>query len=365
MAEINTTINVSVDGKLYPLNKMIKEVTPVAAQKSVIDEIATPSGKGFYTGDILKMIKRPQVTSTAASARGQIGGFVGATSQELHSVFIGKTTREDNIVFNESDLLKLKEGKGGNIIALEAGNFIITGRELDAHDLLEKLKSEAKNVKLFTAVDSTTGLATGTQPTQSTFDFASCIGLVQNGKRVFSIDESELDAEIDNRIKLVRECVQYLNEIGTPENLEGDLYPYSINGFQTSSIKVLSTYRNNLKLKEKDTQRFVNISGPNSANITGIVGYIDNDIAILQTNQLGSDVFYAIMTNRVIARDLDPSQQYIGKVRDSAAVVMKDGTTKNLKPNERLMQFLQARTQGIRYAEEAFFILKHTTTTKK
>lgn len=355
MAEINTTINIHVDGVLYPLNKMIKEVNPVAAQPSVIDQIATPSGKGFYTGDIFKMIKRPQVDSTASVKRGGLGGFVGASSQELHSVFVGKTNREDNIVFNEADLAKLKEAKGGNIIALETGNFIITGRELDTKILLTKLQDEADGVKLFTAVNAATGLPAGNQPTAAVTNIATAITAIDGGKRVISISDAELDKEIDGRLQIIRAGVQYLFSLGTEDNTEAD-YAYSINGFATNRLKLLSNYKNNVKLKEKDTQRFIQVSGANAANITGIVGYLDNDIAVLQTNQLKKGTKYALMTDRVLVRDLDPEAQYIGKVRDAAVTVDRDGNTVALKPNERLMQYLQGRTQAVRYASEAFFI---------
>ena len=353
MAEINTVINIRLqNGELIALNKRIKEVAPVASQPSIIDEISQKSGKGFWTGDLIKKVKRAQVESTAAGAVNGVGGFTGASSQNVHNVFIGKTYREDNIVFNEIDIMKLKEGKGGDIVAQETGDFIITGRELDTKVLLAEAKTQATALKLHTAFDANTK-PTGVQPAQGGTDFATAVVAIRAGRRVVIIDN--LDAEIDTRIKSIRECVQYLNEMGTEGNAEKN-YLFSINGHSLDTIKVLGRYRDIVKIKEKDTSNFINVSGAVQRNITGLVAYIDNLVKVLQTNQLPSSTAYAVMTSRIIRRDLDSSNQYIGTIRDSAAVVMKDGSTKNLKPNERLMQFFQGRTQAIVFAEEVFFI---------
>ena len=86
MAQINTTINVmDQDGKLYPLNARIKEFSPVASQPAIIDEVAQHTGKGFYTGDIIKSVKRTQSDSAAAKKLGGVGGFKGASSQNMHT----------------------------------------------------------------------------------------------------------------------------------------------------------------------------------------------------------------------------------------------------------------------------------------
>ncbi len=355
MSEINTTINIHVDGNLYPLNKTIKEVSAVASQPSAIDEVAKPIGNGFKTGDILKKIKRAQVSSVAATKIGGVGGFAGASSQELHSVPVTKQSREDNIVYNEADLTKLGEaGRNIDLLAAEVADFIITGRELDLKELLAQAKTKSLAVKLHTAFDATTGLPTGAQPADGDGTFAKAITAIQGGRRNVAV--ANFDENIGTRLNLVRECINYLHTLGTPKNSTEELYLYSINGHLMTNIKVLASYADNVKLKEEGTQRFISVASNTMANMTGIVGYIDNGVKVVSTAQMAKETKYVISTDRVFARDLDPNQQYIGKVRDAAAVVMKDGSTKNLKPNERLLQFLQARTWAVRYPEEIFFL---------
>lgn len=357
MAEINTTLNISFeDGKLIALNERIKETNPVASQPSAIDEVTMKSGNGFYTGYVTKKIKRAQSDSTAATKVGGVGGFVGASSQQLHKVFIGKTYREDNIVYNEQDLIKLKEGKGGDIVALETGDFLITGRELDLKSLLADLKTKAAAAKLHSAFDAN-GAPTGTQTAQTAYKEADALAAIKAGLRVVGI--SDLDEAVGTRLHLLRAGIQYLNSMGTAKNSAEEKYLFSINGHALNTIKVLAAYEDAVAIKDGVTTNFINVTPDTMRNITGMVGYIDNSVKVILTNQLDAETHYVILTNRVFRRDLDESAQYIAKVRDAASVVMKDGTSVNLKPNERLVQFYQGRAQGVVYFEEAFFITKH------
>lgn len=354
MSKINTTLNITFeDGKLIALNERIKETNPVASQPSALDEVTQKSGNGFYTGYITKKIKRDQVDSTAATKVGGVGGFKGASSQQLHKVFIGKTYREDNIVYNEQDLIKLKEGKGGDIVALETGDFLITGRELDLQTLVAEAKTLAAAAKLHSAFDAN-GAPTGTQPTQTAYKEADAIAAIKGGKRVVEVEN--FDEAVGTRLHLIRAAIQYLNSMGTAKNTAEAGYLFSINGHALNTIKVLGAYDDVVAIKDGVTTNFINVTPDTMRNITGMVGFIDNAVKVILTNQLASASKYAIMTNRVFRRDLDESAQYIAKVRDSASVVMKDGTTVNLKPNERLVQFYQGRAQGVVYFEEIIFL---------
>lgn len=353
MAEINTVINIrDEEGNLIALNTRIKEVKPVASQPSIIDQITTQSGKGFYTGDIIKKVKRSQVDSTAAAAKGGVGGFKGASSQNVHKVFIEKKYREDNIIWNEIDLTKLSEAKNGNIVAMEAADFLITGRELDAKELIASLKTKATAAKLHTAFDAN-GKPTGNQPAQAGNTFAQAVTAIKAGKRVITL--ANFDEETNTRLELIREGVQYLNEMGTAANTESG-YLFSINGNALSSIKILTRYRDAVKIKDKGTTNFINVNGSTMRNITGMIGYIDNLVEVLVTNQLPSTTKYAIVVDRALVRDLDQTTQYIGRVRDTGSVKMADNSVVNLKPNERLLQFMQGRSQGVVFWEEAFFL---------
>lgn len=352
--EINTTINIHVNGELYPLNTLIKEVNPVASQPSILDQVAKPSGKGFYTGDLFKSIKRTQVEGGAASKLGGASGFVGATSQEFHKVFVGKTEREDNIIIDEVDLAKLVEGKGGGqVVAREVANFIITGRETDLKDLLAKAHTEAAAVKLHTAFDNK-GLPSTAQPATTGTTTANIIADIKAGRRINAI--ANLEESKTTRIDVLRAAIAYLNKLGGTKSAEKG-YLYAINGFELSRIKVLTDYENAVSITDEVSQNYITVSTNTMRNITGIVGLIDNKVEVLLTNQMPATSAYAIMTDRVFVRDLDPTQQYIGKVRDAASVVLKgDTNATNLRPSQRLIQFQQARTQGVRYAEEIIFI---------
>lgn len=355
---INTTINIMTqDGALIPLNEKIKEVRPVASQPSIIDEITQKSGQGFYTGNVIKKVKRTQEDSKVAAALGGVGAFKEATSQNVHKVFINKFIREDNIVYNEADLKKLNEGKGVDIVAAEAGDFIITGRELDVKLLLADAKTKATALKLFSVVDTNTN-ATGAQPAASDGTFDKAIEAIKGGLRVVPV--TNFDEAVDTRLQLLRAVIQYLNEQGTDTSTEAK-YPFAINGHDIATIKVITRYADAVAIKDKDTTNFINVNGSTMRNITGMIGYIDNTVKVLLSNQIPATSKYVVATNRLAVRDLDASMQYIGKVRDAAAVVIKGGTTVNLKPNERLLQFLQARTQGIVYEHEVFFLDQKAT----
>lgn len=355
MATINTSINIrNEDGTLIDLKTRIIAVKPVTSQPSIIDEIAKPSGEGFYTGDVKKKVKRAQVDSKTNTAVGGLGGFVGATSQNVHSVPVSKTYREDNIVVNEIDIKKLSEGKG-DLVAMETGDFIITGRELDLKLLLADAKTKAAANLLHTAFDANTK-PTGAQTAQAATTLAGAIAAIDLGTRVVQIDAADLDKEIDTRLKLLRKFIAYLNTMGSVKNPVEELYLFSINGHSLDTIKVIGAYEDVVKIKEKDTTNFINVNGSVMKNITGMVGYIDNMVKVMMTNQMPADTVYAVMTDRVFCRDLDQSSQYIGKVRDAASVVDKAGKAVNLKPNEKLVQFFQGRTQATLFQEEIFFL---------
>lgn len=354
MAEINTSINIRYqDGSLIKLNEKIIATMPVASQPSIIDEVVSNFGNGFLTGDITKQVKRAQIDSKAAAAMGGVGGFVGASSQHLHKVFIGKVYREDNIVYNETDLIKLKEGKGGDIVAKEAGNFIITGRELDLKLLLADLKAKATAGKLHTAFDAN-GAPTGAQPADGDGTFAQALTALKGGRRVLEI--TNFDEKPETRLDLLVNSIAYLNTLGTDKNLTESAYAFSINGHDLSNIKILTTYMDGRSIKSTDTTNFISVNSQTERNIVGLVGYIDNKVKVLYTNQIPANTRYVVLTDRAFARDLDTTTQYIGTVRDAAAVVMKDDKAYNLKPNERLVQFYQGRRQGVVFHEEAFFL---------
>lgn len=359
---METIINIHVNGTLYPLNTLIKDVMPVLSQPSAINMVSKPLGDGLRTGDVFKQIRRTQTDSKVAASRGAIGGFVGATSQELHSVRLSKTSREDNIIINYTDIAKLNEAKGAGMkfLAAETGNFIITGRELDLKLLLAEAQTKALTTKLHTAFDGD-GLPSGAQPADGDGTLAKGLEAISKGRRVVSLtfdaSAGNVDETIDGRLQLLRKAIAYLNTLGTPQNGAEKDYLYSINGVSLSNIYILCNYEDNVAIKEKDTTRFINVSNNTMANITGIVGTVDNMIKIVQTNQLGAGTRYAISGNRTFGRDMDPTQQYIGTVRDTAAVIMRnDDKAYNLKPSERLLQFLQARVMGVIYDSEIFFL---------
>ncbi len=354
MPNINTTLNLRVDGELYPLNTLIKQVEPALSQPSAVDLLTTNSGKGFYTGDYLKIIHRKQFETSASSARGDVADFIGATTPELHKVFIQKLSRADHIIINEADIFKLQEGKGPALLGTYAANFILDGKEEDLKLLYAEAYTQALTNRLHISFD-TNGLPATTQPAQGNGTEEQAKAVIEQGRRVVPLLDPDETAY--TRMDVIRRAISYLNTLGTERNVESN-YLFSINGLPLSSIVVTMPYLDNTSLKDRETNRFINVMNMPNANMTGIVSYIDNAVRIIITNQIPSNTHFVIHSDRAFVRDLDPQQQYIGKVRDVSTVKMRNGEVRNIAPNERDISYLQARTYAPVFSEEMFFITK-------
>ncbi len=362
---VNTTINIQdQDGKLLDLSVMILEVKPVLSQPSVIDEISTPTGQGFFTGDILKKNKRTQAELGAANLVGGVRDFVGATSQVVAKVSVNKVYRGDQIVVSRIDLAKLRQGKGGDLVALDVADFILTGREKDAKEMLAAATTAADAMKIYTTVgtvntgDLISVVPTGTQPTQTAATEAAALTALAGGKRSVTVTTAELAKE-GVRLALVRRAIQYLNQLGSAKSAEA-LYPFSINGLPLNSLRILSDYFNIVSIKDGISTNFISVtSEATMRTIAGLVGYIDG-VKVIQTNQIGATDVYKVMSNRVIARDLDAQTQYLGVVKEATTVKMADGTVKAVGPSDMVVQLEQGRTQAPVYFEEIFTILEGT-----
>lgn len=347
------TINLrDQSGQTLDLTVKILELAPTLNNPSAIDKLAKAIGNGFTAGDIVKKSKRSQTKYTPANATDITSGFVGASAQSVSKVSIGKVYRQDNIIVSRVDLEKLKEGKGGEMVAMEIADFILVGKELDLKELLEEVTTQSKSMKIYTAIDAT-GAPTGAQPAQSATDVASAITAVKGGRRhVIATDLS-----VDNTLGLLRTGISYLNRLGAPKSAES-LYPFSINGLPFNSIAVVTDYEHVSLIKDSFTRTVIDLSNPNTTlNFTGLVGYIDT-VPVIMTNQLGVKEAFKVMSVRSMVRTLDPVTQFLGVVSNGngQAVKLANDTVVNVKPSEAVIALEQGRAMGAKYFEEVISI---------
>lgn len=350
MAYDKKTINLRTqDGLQIDLTKILLATEPVLSQPSILGRVTSPTGRGFTGGQILKKSKRSQTEYSPVTADKITSGFVGASAQHVGSVNIEKIYRQDNIIGSKIDYAKLKEGKGGDLIALDVADFIITGRELDLKQLLTDAQTGADAMKLYTAKDAN-GAPTGAQPVQADVTTAEAIKAIKAGKR--TVTATDLDANEDNVMNIIRAILTYANELGSDKSPEA-LYDYAINGVSLDKLVILTNYAGAVSIKDKFTTTFIDLSSAGSRKYNGIVAQIDT-VPVIITNQLGVKARFRIMSNRVLAYDLDPMSQYLGVVAqgDGRAIKLANGEVVNVKPSEVTVALEQGRAMGVKYFEE-------------
>ncbi len=361
---MKNTINLSdaTTGELIPLGQQIKIVGSTLNIPSVLNEIAKPSGRGAMPGWLLKKNKRTQTKQIERTALGSTSGFKGANAQVIDRVFVERITREDNIIVSRLDIAKLREGQGGDIVAQETADFLLTARELDLKDLLGDVRTKAKAAKIYTSVANATANAiyatkpSGNQPTLADNTIAKNIEAINGGLRIAQVDDAAL-ATTDARIKLIRAIFGYANKLGSDASAEA-FYPFSINGIPLNSLKVLTDYINCVAIKDSFTTTVINLNNPgDTRNLNGLVGFIDT-VKVLITNQKNKDDLYNIVSDRIIVRDMCEIVNYVGTIKEGTSIILSDGTTKNVKPSEMVVQFESARLQGSYYHEEFWAIEK-------
>lgn len=350
-----STINLrdSATGNTLDLTVRILETNPVLSQPSIINQVSSKTGNGFTGGVVLKKSKRTQTEYSPATGGKITSGFVGASAQHVGRVMMEKKYRQDNIIFSKIDMAKLREGKGGDLVVQEVGDFILTGQELDLKEMLELAQTEADAIKLFTAKDAN-GAPTGAQPAQATNDTAGAIDAIKKGKR--SVIVTDLDAKPENRLNILTEILAYINSIGSNKSPES-IYDYSINGIPLNQVFILTNYAGARNIKDSFTTAYIDMSNATTRSYNGVVGMIDT-VPVLITNQIGAKVAYHVMSKRVVGRDIDPESQYLGVMSqgDGRAVVLSDGTTVNVKPSEATIALEQGRVMGVKYFEEFFTV---------
>lgn len=347
------TINLrEQDGSLLDLTTKIVAVEPTLSQESAVDKVAKSVGAGFMAGNIVKKSKRSQTEYAATTADKITSGFVGASAQTVQSYPLGKIYRQDNIIGSRIDYAKLKEGKGGNMTAMEIADFILTGKELDLKALLAEGRTKSAAMKIYTAVDAT-GAATGAQPAATGTDAAAALVDIKAGLR----NVTATDMNDTNTMGLVRAAIGYLNKLGSAKSIE-TVYPWSINGLPLNKQAILTDYSHVSLLKDSFTRTVIDMSNPNAVlNFTGLVGFIDT-VPVILTNQLDTKEAFVITSTRAMLRDLDPESQFLGVVSqgNGQAVKLANDEVVNVKPSEVVVALEQGRILGTPYFEEMFFI---------
>lgn len=354
-------------GEALDFTKRILLVAPVLSKPSIVAELSLSAGpEDNLTGDILKTNKRTLKSYTATAAIGDKPAFAGATGQVVSKVSIPFTARQDNIVTDLQDVELIKTASGANdIVASDTANFMISWQEKDLNEGMEIVKTSATSNALYSSVakvaasDLFATKPTGVQPTQpvvASAVLADYVSAINKGRRYLKIPSAILATDTDTRINFVRSAIAYLTNLGSPISVE-QFYPYSINGIPLNDIRVITTYQGAINLNSKLVTTVLNLSNVgDSRNFNGLVSFIDTTPVYI-TNQLSIGISgYAVTSNRVLYRKpLNLSQ--IGTIkREAGAVVMEGGATKNVGPNEMLIQFDARVKLGALYFEEAFFI---------
>lgn len=353
MAYDKTTINLRrQDGTLLDLSKIILQVEPTMSQPSMLGKVVSPTGRGFTGGEIAKKSKRTQTEYSPVTADKITSGFVGASAQHVGSVIIQKIYRSDNIIGSKVDYTKLNEAKGGDLLAQEVADFIITGRELDLKQLLKDATLQADAMNLYTTKDAL-GAPTGAQPAQADTTTVEAIKAIKAGKR--HVTALDMDANEDNARLIIEAIIDYLVRLGADNSPEA-LYDYAINGIPLNKIVILTTYAGAKSIKDKFTNVYMKLSDA-GRNYNGLVASIDT-IPVYITNQMGVKARFKILSNRVFAYDLDPATQYLGVVSQGAgqAVKLANGDVVNVKPSEVVMALEQGRAMGVKFFEEFFTV---------
>lgn len=355
-------------GEALDFTKRILTVKPVLSKPSIIDQVAVSEGsEDALTGEILKDNKRTLKAYTATAAVGDAPAFTGATGQVVSRVTVPFVARQDNIITDNQDIELVKTASGSNdLVANASANFILSWKEKDLNEGLAAVKTKAETTPIYSSVAKVTTAdlhatkPSGTQPT------IPSSGAVQNdytnaitgGKRVVKVPKAILHAAKDTSLSFIRLAISYLTNIGSPISTE-TFYPFSINGIPLDRLRVITTYNGALGIDSSSVTTVINLNEPGtSRNFNGLVSFVDTVPVYVTSQAEVGTAGYLVCSDRILYRKPLALSQ-IGTIkREVGAVVMEGGTTKNVGPNQMLIQYDARVKLAPLYYEEAIFIVE-------